>query len=453
VSRRARQGGSVKRVLIVAGSDSGGGAGIQADLKTVSALGAWGSTAITALTAQNTLGVRGVHAVPAEFVAAQIAAILEDIGADAVKTGMLFTADIAACVAEAVAGASSVVVDPVMVAKDGTRLLDDAAAAVVRERLLPIAALVTPNIPEAEALSGAPVRGIEGMEEAGRAICRLGARAVLVKGGHGSGEIVTDVLVEGDMVTHFSHRRLATRNTHGTGCTLSAAIAALLARGRGLAAAIAEARAYVRLAMAAAPGIGGGHGPLEHLAALRRDAERHTVIAALEDAFHALSALPFAQLIPEVQSNFAYALPLAEEPGDVAAFPGRIVRVGDGIAIAHGPAFGASRHCARIVLTAMRRDPEHRASLNIRYGKDVIASARGAGLACASFDRSAEPPDVRDCEGSTLEWGTDLVLARESGIPDAIYDTGGPGKEPMVRVLGRTPAEIVAKIGRILGVR
>lgn len=136
----------------------------------------------------------------------------------------------------------------------------------------------------------------------------------------------------------------------------------------------------------------------------------------------------------------------------MAAFPGRIVRVGDGIAIAHGPAFGASRHCARIVLTAMRRDPEHRASLNIRYGKDVIASARGAGLACASFDRSAEPPDVRDCEGSTLEWGTDFGVGPER---DSRCDLRHrrPGKEPMVRVLGRTPAEIVAKIGRILGVR
>ncbi|HAK94355.1 MAG TPA: bifunctional hydroxymethylpyrimidine kinase/phosphomethylpyrimidine kinase [Planctomycetes bacterium] len=443
----------MKRVLIVAGSDSGGGAGIQADLKTVSALGAWGSTAVTALTAQNTLGVRGVHAVPAAFVAAQIAAVLEDIGADAVKTGMLPTADIVACVADAVAGAGPVVVDPVMVAKGGAPLLDDAAAAAVRERLLPVAALVTPNIPEAEVLSGAPVRGIEDMEAAGRAICRLGARAALVKGGHARGDIVTDVLVEGGMVTHFSHRRVETRSTHGTGCTLSAAIATLLALGRDLASAVAEARAYVRLAMVAGPAIGAGHGPLDHLAALRRDAERHAVIAALEDAFRALCALPFAQLVPEVQSNFAYALPLAEEPADVAAFPGRIARVGDGIAAVRGPAFGASRHCARIVLTAMRRDPEHRACLNIRYGKDVIACARGAGLACASFDRGAEPPDVREREGSTLEWGTDFVLAQGRGIPDAIYDAGGPGKEPMVRVLGRTPAEIVAKIRRILGAR
>ena len=440
----------MKRVLIVAGSDSGGGAGIQADLKTVSAFGVWGSTAITALTAQNTRGVAGIHTVPPEFVAAQIAAVLDDIGADAVKTGMLADAAIVACVAEAVANAGPVVVDPVMVAKGGARLLAEEAVDAVRRKLLPAATLVTPNIPEAEVLGGAPVRTIEDMECAGRKICMLGARAVLVKGGHLEGDVVTDVLVEGSMVTRFSHERIRTRNTHGTGCTLSAAIAAQLALGRDLATSVAEARAYVHVAMRAGPAIGGGNRPLGHFAPLWRDAERHRVIAALERGLRELCALPFAELVPEVQSNFAYALPLAEGPADVAAFPGRIVRVGTTVAAVRGPSFDASRHCARIVLTVMRYDPEYRACLNIRYGKDVISCMRAAGLQCAAFDRRMEPSEVKEREGSTLEWGTDFVLKNAATIPDAIYDEGDMGKEPMVRVLGRSPAEVVAKIARFI---
>ncbi len=440
----------MKRVLIVAGSDSGGGAGIQADLKTVSAFGVWGSTAITALTAQNTLGVGGIHTIPPEFVAAQISAVLDDIGADAVKTGMLANAAIVACVAKTVADAGPVVVDPVMVAKGGARLLAEDAVCAVRERLLPAAALVTPNIPEAEVLSGMAVRTLEDMERAGRKLCTLGARAVLVKGGHLEGDTVTDVLVEGSMVTRFSHARIRTRNTHGTGCTLSAAIAAQLALGRDLATAVAEARAYVHLAMRAGPAIGGGHRPLGHFATLWRDAERHHVIAALESGLRELCALPFAELVPEVQSNLAYALPLAEGPADVAAFPGRIVRVGTTVATVRGPSFDASRHCARIVLTVMRYDPEYRACLNIRYAKDVLSCMRAAGLQCAAFDRRMEPSEVKEREGSTLEWGTDFVLKSSATIPDAIYDEGDVGKEPMVRVLGRSPAEVVAKIARFI---
>ena len=256
------------RVLVVAGSDSGGGAGIQADIKTVTALGGYAATAVTALTAQDTTGVHGVHEVPAAFVAEQIRVVLEDIGADAAKTGMLHRVGIIEAAADALrlrAGAAPLVVDPVMFAKGGASLLDDSALTPLVETLLPLARVATPNRPEAERLAGMEIAGESDMRRAGERILALGPRAVLVKGGHVEGGEVVDVLVErGGASRRFAGPRLESRHTHGTGCTLASAIAASLAQGLDLAASVARARAYVRRAIASAPGFGKGHGPLDH---------------------------------------------------------------------------------------------------------------------------------------------------------------------------------------------
>jgi hydroxymethylpyrimidine/phosphomethylpyrimidine kinase len=259
-------------VLTIAGSDPSGGAGIQADLKTFHAFGCYGEAVLTALTVQNTRGVSGVHAVPVPFVVRQIEAVLEDIPPDAVKTGMLATRKLVEAVARAwrEGGVAGLVVDPVMVSTSGDRLLDDDAVRAVRARLLPLAAVVTPNLPEAEVLTGIRVRGEEEAVEAGRRLLAMGARAALVKGGHGRGPRVVDVLVEGDGVSFLRRRRLRTRSTHGTGCTLSAAVAAGLAQGRPLGIAVRDAVLFVHDAIATAPGLGGGHGPVNHLVMPRR---------------------------------------------------------------------------------------------------------------------------------------------------------------------------------------
>ncbi len=256
------------RVLVVAGSDSGGGAGIQADIKTITAPAGYASTAVTALTAQNTLGVFEVLPIPSAFVARQIDVVLADLGADAVKTGMLHDAAIVETVVSALQrGAPRVplVVDPVMVAKGGASLLDEGARGAVIELLLPRAALVTPNAPEAEALTGIAVRDARTMQDAAAALLAMGARAALVKGGHVEGEVVRDLLVdrEGTRVW-LEGARIATRSTHGTGCTLASAIAVGLAQGLSLEAAVRRAHRYVREAIARAPGFGAGHGPLDH---------------------------------------------------------------------------------------------------------------------------------------------------------------------------------------------
>lgn len=266
----------IPNALSIAGSDPSGGAGIQADLKAFAANGAYGMAALTALTVQNTRGVSGVHLVPPEFVAAQIAAVRADVPVDAVKIGMIATAEIA----EAVAGAltdlpAPIVLDPVMVAKGGDRLLAEDAAAALLTRLLPLAAVLTPNLPEAEALLAAahrpaPIRSRAQMPAAARALRALGPRAVLLKGGHLEGADSPDLLVWEGGETWLEAPRTATRNTHGTGCTLSSALAARLARGEAPPQAAARAKAHVSGAIAAADRLdaGGGHGPLHHFHAL-----------------------------------------------------------------------------------------------------------------------------------------------------------------------------------------
>ncbi len=256
------------RVLVVAGSDSGGGAGIQADIKTITVLGGYAATAITALTAQNTLGVFGVVPVDPEFVAEQISVVLADIGADAVKTGMLFSEEIISAVAatlEARARRLPVIVDPVMVAKGGTALLQQRARVALVERLLPLAALITPNAPEAAALSGLKVETVADMERAADTLLAFGASAVLVKGGHVPGDLIVDVLRTADGESfRFEHPRIVTKSTHGTGCTLASAIATGVALGFTLRDAVERAEDYVVEAIRTAPGLGKGHGPLNH---------------------------------------------------------------------------------------------------------------------------------------------------------------------------------------------
>lgn len=255
------------RVLSIAGSDSGGGAGIQADIKTITALGGYAATVITAITAQNTLGVRDIHAVPVEIIRSQMDAVLEDIGADCIKTGMLASADIITLVCDrldVLAKNIPRVIDPVMVATSGARLMDEGAIEVLKARLIPGAALLTPNIPEAEMLTGLHITDTGAMQRAGEALLAMGARAVLVKGGHMTGAQVQDVLIGAQGVEIFSSPRIDTRHTHGTGCTLASGIATGLAQGMPLSDAVRRARDYVFEAIRTAPGLGGGNGPLNH---------------------------------------------------------------------------------------------------------------------------------------------------------------------------------------------
>jgi len=263
------------RVLVIAGSDSGGGAGIQADIKTISMLDAYAATAITALTAQNTEGVFGVLPISPEFIRQQIEVVLDDIGADVIKTGMLHDAAVIEAIVAVIqdrAAAVPVVVDPVMAAKGGARLIEPEAIDALKRLLITRAEIVTPNLPEAEILCGGTIGEVAEMRTAGETLLGLGCRAALVKGGHLPGGTVSDVLVTAGGARVWESPRIATRHTHGTGCTLASAIAAGLAQGLGLEGAVDRARNYVQRAIARAPGLGRGHGPLDHAHPLHPDA-------------------------------------------------------------------------------------------------------------------------------------------------------------------------------------
>jgi hydroxymethylpyrimidine/phosphomethylpyrimidine kinase len=261
------------RVLIIAGSDSGGGAGIQADIKTVTMLGGFAMTAVTALTAQNTEGVFGVLPIAPDFIRQQIEVVLDDLGADALKTGMLHDAavieTVSAVIADRAAGVP-LVVDPVMVAKGGAPLIEDGAIGALKCLLAPRAAMLTPNLPEAEILAGHAIPDLAAMRETATGLLALGCRAVLLKGGHLPGDTVYDVLATADGQRVWDSPRIASRHTHGTGCTLASAIATGLAQGLATEAAVERARTYVQRAIASAPGFGRGHGPLDHAHPLRQ---------------------------------------------------------------------------------------------------------------------------------------------------------------------------------------
>jgi len=436
-------------VLTVAGSDSGGGAGIQADIKTITVLGGFGMSAITALTAQNTLEVQAVWPVPPDFVLRQIEAVATDLPVHAAKTGMLANREIVEAVAKGIKRFQihNLVVDPVFASKGGHRLLAEDAVASLKRLLFPLADLITPNLHEAHLLSGTDVGSDEGRREAARRLHGMGPRAVLIKGGHGESREAEDLLFDGSGFHEYSAPRFDTPHTHGTGCTLSAAIATFLAKGLGLAEAVEEAKRFITEAIRLALPLGSGHGPTHHYAAGMRDAERYRVLDALSRAAKTIRESPsLVPLAPEVQSNLGYALPRASTPDEVAAFPGRIVRFRERLDTVRPPAFGTSRHIASVVLAAMQHYPWLRCAMNISFSEALLARAKEKGLATAGFDRGKEPKEIKEREGSTLEWGTGEAIRQASEIPDLIFDRGEVGKEPMVRILGTDPDDVLRKL-------
>ncbi len=437
----------MKRVLTIAGSDSGGGAGIQADLKAITLLGGFGMSVITALTAQNTVGVQGIHEIPGRFVEEQIDSVLSDIGADAVKIGMLANKEIIEVVSKKIKQykLKKVVVDPVMISKSGAALLRKDAQESLIKKLIPLAWVVTPNLMEASVLAGLKVNSLEGMKKAAHLIYKLGPKHVVVKGGHLKG-VAIDLLYDGENFSEMEGPRFETKNTHGTGCTFASAIATLLARGEPVQEAVRKAKAFVAMAIQSSLSLGKGTGPTNPSAYVLREMERYRVIQELKRAVEVLKEERIEHLIPEVSSNLGYALPQAEGIGDVAAFPGRIVRFKDSVATLSDPEFGASRHVADIILTVMEFYPEYCSAMNLRYSEETVEQLRRKGFHVGRFDRRLEPKRVKEKEDSSLGWGVGDVLRKMKRVPDVIYDEGDVGKEPMVRVLGKNPMEVVQKV-------
>jgi hydroxymethylpyrimidine kinase/phosphomethylpyrimidine kinase len=433
-------------VITIAGSDSGGGAGIQADARTFAALGVYGASIVTAITAQNTLGVSEVYNVPAEIVVAQMSAVLSDIDVRCSKTGVLATAEIADAVVDTLSQYDvPVVVDPVMEAEAGGRLTTEELKNVLT-RLLPEAEVVTPNIREAEAISGVVIRSLDDMKRAAYEIYTLGPKSVVVTGGHLSG---TDVLYDGDF--ELLHGKLLKHGTHGAGCTFSAAVTAFLAKGHSISQSASLAKAFVTTAIKNSERIGSGDGVVNQVAATFDMAERYLTLLDVDVGLRTIKTIN-SDLIPERGSNLATAISRAKKFADVAAVKGRIMKVGKTIAPRGCVAFGASRNMARVVLTALRSDPTIKSAMSVRCSDEVFRACRELNLVIESFDRADEPEHV-----SAEEWGTARAIrsnvTRGRGVPDVIFGRGGIAKEPMAHVLGHSAqqvAETVVKISSTL---
>jgi hydroxymethylpyrimidine/phosphomethylpyrimidine kinase len=428
--------------LTIAGSDSGGGAGIQADLKTMEAHGAFGTSVITAVTAQNTQGVEGSYVLPAAEIEAQYRAVVDDFDVRAVKTGMLATSEVIELVADLLETYDGpVVVDPVMVAASGDRLLAPEAEAAY-ERLVARSTVVTPNTDEAEVLTGVAPTDAESAREAGAALVEMGADAALVKGGHMAGDVVTDTLVTADGATIVEHPRVDSPATHGSGCTLSSAIAARLADDGSLASAVEGAVAFMERAVRYPLDVGRGPGAVHHQVALRERADRAAVMDAVETLVESFVAWDVRRLVPEVGMGVVGASPYAERRTELAAVEGRISRTVSGVAPTRGVRQGASTHLADALLAAREVRPDLRFAVNVRLDDEVERTLESLGETAVVrvVDGSGDDPATR--VGAAVEPATET--------PVAVVDPGAVGREAGVTLLAAAAAPLQSRVRTLL---
>ncbi len=438
-----------KVALSIAGSDPSGGAGIQADLKTFAALGVHGTTVVTCITVQNTQRVEKIHKLPMDIIENQVSILAEDFKIDAVKTGMLYDSEIVSCISKKISQYNlKGVVDPVMIATSGDMLSEESFVDTIKKELIPKAYIVTPNIHEAYMLTGEKIETIDEMKKACKKIYEMGPKYVLIKGGHLDNTHAHDVLFDGERFTVLSLPKIPDKKAHGSGCTLSALITGLLALGETPDFAVRKAKHILWNMIEQGYIPGGGSDVLNHSSGLVWEMpysfptnDHFTTWLDLKTSVdNLLSFLP-KKYIPEVGMNIGYALPNAKKLEQVCAINGRITKTQDRPRMCGGLAFGVSKHIAAIVLAAMTFDLDVRCAMNVRYSEENLEKCKKVDFTIGSFDRTKEPTK----KISTMEWGTKETITRLNYIPDIIYDIGGIGKEPMIRILGRNPKEVVDK--------
>ncbi len=445
-----------KVALSIAGSDPSSGAGVEADLKTFSVLGVYGTIAITAVTVQNTCGIKHIEYIDPGIVVEQVKVILEDMDVNAIKTGLLGRKETINALADLLKTIDKpIVVDPIIYAKDGTRLLDDEALEVLMKNLLPISTIVTPNRIEAERLTGMTIRNLEDAKEAAKYIVEeLGAKAVVVKGGHLQGDFAIDVVYYNGEYREYATPRITSEEVHGTGCVFSAAITAELAKGKDVFEAVNVAKQLITLAIDYKLKLGKGYSLANPLAWIDIAAEKYHIQENIREALKIIEEHGnlISKYVPEVQINLVMALPkpYARDINDVAGVLGRIVRYDDTVKPAGPIIFGASRHLARAVLKIMEYDPSIRAAMNIKYNEEVIEKAKYLGYKVSFYDRTKEPPEIKKKEGASTPWGIEQAVRRIGGVPDLVYHLGDWGKEPMIVLFGKTAVDVVKKLIRIL---
>jgi hydroxymethylpyrimidine/phosphomethylpyrimidine kinase len=458
--------------LTIAGSDSSGGAGIQADLKAFAVCNVYGSSVITCITAQNTNGVQDIRPLNGDIIAAQLDSVLTDLKPQVIKTGMLFSSEIVRLVADKIKqykksmSSSEVqtkiqlVVDPVMVATSGDRLSKDKSEFNeflnhMKNQLMPLATIITPNLHEAEWLLGKEIRTQEDIENSCKELLNLGSKYVLLKGGHvatdnltsntssESENMVTDYLYNGQFFT-FKSKRLP-KDVHGTGCLLASLIAGGLAKGYSVVDAVSSAKRMITRSIENSLAIGKGVQVANINPRLSYETVPDEIQISIAVAADELVEILTLHYIPEVGINIGFAAPHATSTADICALSGRIVRVGEGVGYLGSVKFGTSKHIARIILAAMKKDKEIRSAMNIKYRPEIIEKCEQLKFTIGNFNRESEPAEI-----SSMEWGTTTVIENLGYVPDIIFDTGGIGKEPMIRILGETPTKVLNKLKRLI---
>ena len=443
---------AIKVALSIAGSDSGGGAGIQADIKTIASLGVFPCTAITAITAQNTSRVTHVFPVPADSVRNQLEAVVSDISVDAIKIGMVYNKVTILEVSNFITKSHvPIILDPILAAGTGFKLLLEKFLEVFKTKLIPLSTIITPNVVEAEKISGVRIRNESNMIESAMKIKELGAKNVIVKGGHLSkkGEVV-DILVDKDgRITRLSNSRINVNETHGSGCNFSAAITAFMARKYSVLQSCLLSNKYVQDSMSNLIKLGDGIPVNAPIFSIYDDANRYRTVIELTNALNSLILQHrFRELIPETHSNMVFALPYATTRTDVAGIDGRIVKLADGFSASGPVKFGSSKHVSSAVISFMKYNPVIRSAINIKFEERLVECCRSL-YPTTEYKRSEEPLSIKEKEGMTTSWGVKQALLKNNKS-EVIFHSGDIGKEPMILIFACNPSEIVNKVKKII---
>ncbi|OKY77710.1 MAG: Hydroxymethylpyrimidine/phosphomethylpyrimidine kinase ThiD [Candidatus Methanohalarchaeum thermophilum] len=429
--------------MSIAGSDSSAGAGIQADLKAFEATGVYGCTVITAITAQNTYSLDEIYNIPNETVKNQIKSNLNDFDIKSIKIGMLHTKENALAVSKTIEEINKpTVLDPVMIAESGYSLIEEKTVEEIKKNLIKKVDVLTPNKSEAESLSSIEIKNEEDVHKAGKRILNLGAQNVVITGGNLNGN---DFLINKNGIKKYQGKKFD-KKTHGSGCTFSSAIAGYLAKGLTLETAIDKAKKLTEESIKNSHQLGKGNYPVNSIYTLREQKERYSALQELTSSLKELENLDFSPLVPEVGSNFGVAIENPKTPKDIVAVPGRIVSTSDEFEIVGCPKFGASSHISRLILAANSYYNQIKSCLNIKYSKEILSACKELKLNIKKFDREKVP------KNNTMTYGVEEALSGSDKKPDLIYDKGGIGKEPMIRVFGSSPIEIIKKIKKLINI-
>lgn len=442
---------AMRIALSIAGSDSGGGAGIQADIKTIASLGVFPCTAVTAITAQNTSRVDHVFPVPAVSVRKQIQTVLSDMRVDAIKIGMVYNKRIISEISDLIENSGiPIVLDPILASGTGFKLFLEKFLETFKSRLIPISYIVTPNVTEAEKITQIRIKNESDMIKSANKIIRLGAKNVIIKGGHlDSSSQVVDIFVneDGD-ITKLYNPRINVSETHGSGCNFSAALTAFIAQKYSISQSFRLANQHVQDSMLGLIELGHGLVVDAPIFSIYDDAIKYRVVTELSKAVDTLmSEQKFREFIPETHSNFVFALPHAKARTQVAGVDGRIVKIMNGFKQAGPVKFGCSRHVSSAVLVYMQFNPVMRSAINIKFNERLIECCKSL-YSTTEYERAKEPTHVSEKEGKTIPWGIKQALVKDSRS-EIIFHTGDMGKEAMILVFGTTPSEVVNKVKRI----